>query len=545
MDLLQNPFYILQASPRDTRQRIMELADERSLLADPETCSQARLALTTPRKRLAAEIAWLPGIGPTRARNMLALIESSPGKLFTVNNLPPLTRANLLAAAIACIFDGSDENIIPEDVTEWVIELAWEFEDIEPDSLRTLINKEREIAGFPAIQEPQDIEAALQEQRQYYRQVIKSALNTLPSRELVEAVTLIVDSATDNGWEPGPVLAADLADLYEIEAQPFLEKEEENINLLVKKLRDTADAKAPDTALAPIVEQLISIVKNWDTVAQPIQVSMKGRGLDHGASHRIARLVRDLSVHLFNEHDKLHFSQQLTDMLQAVFAEVGKVADLTAEDAETLEQIAQERIHPKEEKKRRPVVPIEQNFCFITIGSGPFEKTLDYSPFGILWENRCWPPESITRVRWGANTVAFGNASELVSIKIENNEDYHRFIDCLGQEIGAYLLSEYLAGLQSGKKYRFGSTILSFDGMELERRTSLGQNERVFCRWDELTVWTEDDRFCVRKTDDRHIAASFSYLKEDNIPILELAIKALMIQKEIRWDKLLDELNHG
>ena len=32
MDLLQNPFYILTASPRDNRQRIMELADERSLL---------------------------------------------------------------------------------------------------------------------------------------------------------------------------------------------------------------------------------------------------------------------------------------------------------------------------------------------------------------------------------------------------------------------------------------------------------------------------------------------------------------------------------
>lgn len=544
MDLLQTPFYILQASPRDTRQRIMELADERSLLADPETCSQARLALTTPRKRLAAEISWLPGIGPTRARNMLALIESSPGKLFTVNNLPPLTRANLLAAGMARSFDGRTDTIISDEIATWALALAREFEHIDPNELRILINEEREIAGFPPVLDTQDIEAALQEQRQYYRQVIKSALNTLPSRELVEAVTLIVEAETYDGREPGAILIADLADLYEIEAQPFLEKEEENINLLVKKLRDAADAQAPDTVLAPIVEQLISIVKNWDTVAQPIQVSMKGRGLDHGASHRIARLVRDLSVHLFNEHDKLHFSQQLTDMLQAVFAEVGKVADLTAEDAETLEQIAQEQIRQKEEK-RRSAAQIERNFCSITIGRGLFKKTLDYSPLGIRWGNRFWPLESITRVRWGANTVAFGNASELVSIKIENNEDYRRFIDCLGQEIGSRLLSEYLAGLQSGKKYRFGSTVLSFDGMELECRTSLGQNERVFCRWDELTVWKENDRFRVMKTDDWHIAASFSCLKEDNIPILELAIKALMIQKEIRWDKLLDELNHG
>lgn len=545
MNLSQNPFYILQASPRDTRQRIMELAEERSLLTDPETCSQARLALTTPRKRLAAEVAWLPGIGPTRAGNMLALVASSPEKLFTTENLPPVARANLLAAGIARVFDGSDENITPEDITEWVIELAWEFEDIEPESLRTLINEEREVAGFPPVPDTQDIEAALQEQRQYCRQIIKSALDTLPSRELVEAVTLIVDSATDNGWEPGPVLVADLADLYEIEAQPFLEKEEENINLLVKKLRDTADAKAPDTILAPIVEQLISVVKNWDTVAQPIQVSMKGRGLDHGASHRVARLVRELSIHLFNKHDKLDFSQQLTDMLQEVFAEVGKVADLTAEDAGTLERIAEERIRQKQEKNRRAVPQIKRNFCSITIGHGPFEKTLEYSPLGILWENRCWLPESITRVRWGANHIAFGNASELVSIKIENSEDYRRFVACLSQEVGADLLSEYLVGLQSGKKYRFGSAVLSADGMELEHRTSRGQNERVFCRWDELTVWKENDLFCVRKTDDRHIAASFSYLKEDNIPILELAIKALIMREEGKWNNILDKLKHG
>ena len=59
MDLLENPFHILSASPRDNRRRIMELADERSLLLDSGKCMQARSDLTNPRKRLSAEIAWL------------------------------------------------------------------------------------------------------------------------------------------------------------------------------------------------------------------------------------------------------------------------------------------------------------------------------------------------------------------------------------------------------------------------------------------------------------------------------------------------------
>ena len=61
MDLLQNPFHILTATTRDNRQRIMALAEERALLLDPNECTQARSDLIHPRKRLSAEIAWMPG----------------------------------------------------------------------------------------------------------------------------------------------------------------------------------------------------------------------------------------------------------------------------------------------------------------------------------------------------------------------------------------------------------------------------------------------------------------------------------------------------
>lgn len=64
VDLLQNPFYILAATTRDNHERIADLAEERSLLLDANECTAARLALTAPRKRLAAEVAWLPGHWP-------------------------------------------------------------------------------------------------------------------------------------------------------------------------------------------------------------------------------------------------------------------------------------------------------------------------------------------------------------------------------------------------------------------------------------------------------------------------------------------------
>ncbi len=71
MDVFQNPFHVLTVSNRDNRRQIMELADEHSLLMDPNECAQARLALTNPSKRLAAEVAWFPGLSPSNINKVM------------------------------------------------------------------------------------------------------------------------------------------------------------------------------------------------------------------------------------------------------------------------------------------------------------------------------------------------------------------------------------------------------------------------------------------------------------------------------------------
>ena len=90
MDLLQNPFYILSVSLRDNRRRIQELADEKSLFLDSSKCLEARSELTNPRKRLSAEVAWLPGIGPKRVEEIIKVIDEDPSELLEMNNLHPI-----------------------------------------------------------------------------------------------------------------------------------------------------------------------------------------------------------------------------------------------------------------------------------------------------------------------------------------------------------------------------------------------------------------------------------------------------------------------
>ena len=548
MDLLQNPFHILNASPRNNRRRIMELADERSLLLDSSECMEARSDLTNPRKRLSAEVAWLPGIGPKRVVELLSLLESSPTDLLTVDNLSSIARANLLASGLARLPDHN-----ADDVAEWILKISWAFEDLDPAELSVIINEERVVSGFPEVSDLSAVEAEIQERRRHYRQVIKSALDNLSPKELVEAVTVAVESATDDGDEHGPILIADLIGSYEVEAQGFLDKEEGNIRALVEKLRAAVDADRPDSTLAPMVNQLIQIVKNWDTVAQPIQISTKSRGLDHDASHRVAALVRDLAIHMFNEHGKLDFSQQLTHMLQEVFAEVGEVAERTAEDADALGEIAEQRVRLVEDAKEK-AEDWRREITYEADVGAIFKDKLRISPEGIEWKGRRWDLDSISRIRWGATrhsvngistgttySIIFGNGSNYATIALKKEATYSNFIDRLWRAVGVRLLIEYLEGLRDGKKYHFGSAVMSDHGMELERKKIFGSNERVFCRWRELVIWNGAGVFCIGKKEDKKLAAAFSYQEQDNIHVLEAAIRMFWKRGGDRLSSLLGE----
>ncbi|OQX62712.1 MAG: hypothetical protein B5M56_05570 [Desulfococcus sp. 4484_241] len=549
MDLLQNPFYILGATPRDNRRKIIELADERSLMTDSGECAKARSDLTNPRKRLSAEIAWLPGLGPKRVTEILALLDNSVNDLLGISQLTSVARANLLAAGLSRLTGTND----PEEIAKWILELAWAFENVKPENLCTIINEERVVSGFPEVTDISVVEAEIQERRIYYRQVIKSALDELHSKHLVDAMTIAVESATEEGEEQGPVLIDDIVDSYEIEAQPFLEKEGKNIEMLVEKIQQAADTEKSDVVLERLVDKLIQVVKNWDSVAQPIQVSTKSRGLDHDKSNHIAKIVRELAIHLFNEHDKLDLSQRLTSMLQEVFAEVAEVAERTAEDASALDEIAEQRVQLLEKAKTRAKEWEREITYEATIG-GIFRNKLRISPEGIEWKGRRWKLDSITRVRWGGTRhsvngiptgttykIVFGNISDLASIELKQKDIYNNFIERLWKTVCVRILTEFLEGLKEGERYRFGSALIHDLGIELERKKLFSSNKREFCRWSELVIWNDSGVFCIGKKNDKKLATYFSYQDEDNIHILEAAIRMFWERGGDRISSLLED----
>ena len=96
-------------------------------------------------------------------------------------------------------------------------------------------------------------------------------------------------------------------DLQELERQiPILQGIErfEEIQSQVENLTAAADAQEAHYTLAPMVNRLIRTLRAWNTSIPPIE-----------ANNGVAIIVRNLALHLWNEHQKLDFATQITNTL--------------------------------------------------------------------------------------------------------------------------------------------------------------------------------------------------------------------------------------
>ena len=347
MDLLKNPFHILGATTRDDKIKIMDLAEDCRLLSDAKECMEAQSTLTRPQNRIAAEIAWLPGVDPAHVDSLLKQLDSPHQTPPNIVDLPPLAGANFLIARSSCL-----TNIASTNLLEWILAITYASERIAPEEVRVTLNEDRKISGFPQIADLSVITDGIQKQRDYYIDTLSSAIHSLSVTERARILTLTLETVLGNSNNRCPILIDELIQAYEVEVGNVLEKKQKIITALDEKLRAMVDAKSPDSELEPIVNQLIEAVKDWDTIAQPIQLSKRSRGERHTDSFEIAGQVRNLAVDIFNDYGKYEISQKLLNLLPYVFAEVPEIVEPIEKDRKDLEA----RIHEEKSFEKFKVV---------------------------------------------------------------------------------------------------------------------------------------------------------------------------------------------
>lgn len=527
MDLLQNPFYILGATLRDNKRRIIELAEEKSLYFDSVLITKAQADLTNPHKRLAAELAWLPGASPRLVAGLLdKLTDDKDLEQNQLNDLSPLAKVNFFVSQISHK-KNDDTPSWTFDLSSEILAIAEAFESVDMQKLVDLLNTDRMTAGFSVINDELLVMEGLRERRRYICHAIKEALSNVISEDVLEIMKLVVRSSTDFGNKHGFIVIDDLVARYEIESQEFFEKEAENIKLLISTIRESFDKGLPTSFIVHLISKLMALIKNWHKIAEPIQLNTKSKGSEHRKSCDIALSIRTLSIDMYNNYGQLELATSLTETIRTFFADVATIADRVNEDIKTIGDLTEEA--------REREAEFAEDITYETSVGIFFKEPLKISPKGIEWKDTIWPLDEITEIRWGGVTqtanvishtiygVYFGSGINFASIQLKKRQ-YGEFVECLWKAVGVNILMNFLKGLQSGKQYVFGTTEINDEGITLKKNNFLSTEEKYFS-WAEVVIWNRPGYFCIGRKEEEFNAA-FSYLDDDNTHVLEAAIRA-------------------
>lgn len=533
--LHRNPFFLLGATVRDDRQRVVALAEERLLELDPDDCVKARSDLLNPRTRLGAEVAWLPGVAPRRASQLIERLGVDPAPGRYEGGLPTLARANLLAA----LLESGAMRGSPEELATWIVELAELAAQTDPSEVLRDINEDRTIARFPPVTSEDLVAQELGERGRYYRSVVRGALDQIETRQLVVVLTKAVDRATGGGEDHAPPLIDDLVDMFEVEAQRFLDAEIQNITALLGAIRTAAPRG--EAVVAPLVSKLEAVAKNWDFVAQPIQLAMQARGTGHEMSNRVGVAIRGLGVDLFNEHQMLSQAKRITTLLQDVFAELPEFAERLGDDAEALRDIEQSRAQAS---GRRAEWAREISYR-AEIGM-VLKDVLSISPEGVSWQGRTFPLESVTRVRWGAvrhsvngiptgttYTIAFGDARSEAVVECRREDVFDAFVPRLWKTVGVRILVEVLNNLREGRAWHVGGVTIRDDAITLTKH-NFWTKEPAVRPWNAIKMWSADGSLNIAAKDDQKVSVSLSYVHVENAHVLEHMLQMAFRQAGLR-----------
>ena len=522
--LHQSPFWVLWVSTRDPSQRIVDAAEERALFLNPEDCASARATLTNPRKRLAAEMSWLPGVSPARAWQVAGDLRDGSADDRLAARLPPLARCN----ALACTIELWSGDASPAELSERIVALAESADEINTQLIFDQINEDRTVAEFPLVRDIAVIDEEMAQRWRAYRDAVRDLLDRQPTRTLVAAMNAVADRATNNGTRLPVRLIEALVDGYEVETQSF-------VDAAMGTLRSLLDqAQTPGSDEAAIRATLASVWKladNWNSVLRPVQLVSKARGLDHSQSMDFAIAIRELGLHLNNDRAMPRIAKDLSLTLQSKFSALAEFAEQLGEDVTTLDEVIKDQTAVTRQK--------EESEKSITYAAdvGMFKKReLKISPDGVAWKGKLLPLDSIRVVRWGGTrhsvnglptgtsyAVYIASDDTRLVINPRDGAAFSSFTDALWRAVGPRIMTEYLVRWRAGESITFGSAIVADDSIVIPRHHLLS-SEPVRLGWHQIKVSSADGSFVLASRTDKKVHAALSYAKNDNVHLLETII---------------------
>ncbi|MDR0548313.1 MAG: hypothetical protein LBI10_02715 [Deltaproteobacteria bacterium] len=345
MDLSENPFCLLGAMAGDDSAKITALIEDKTRSLNYKTLTQIQANLTNPQRRLAAEVAWLPGLQPEEVAGALLAFKTAPISLLALN-LPPLARCNALASALPKAEDR---------LLEFILELVKAYDEINLTDLAKDLNAARGQGGWPLVL-PKHLEVAVSDRKAYFLESIYAELEKLtPPKRLILLTTAISQDAA-LGQKPASSLLAETLGQFAKEVRLPLAHRTQTVlddvfylHSLIDSPPEGLTSQGPES-LEGAAAKLVKSTKSWDQLAQPFQLLAKSLKKPHPESQVLALKIRELAFLAYNSGGYLTVALVLTDLLSEVFAEVVDVASQAQKDAAFLDELAKKR-HEEDTKR--------------------------------------------------------------------------------------------------------------------------------------------------------------------------------------------------
>lgn len=187
----ENPFYILHMSLEDTRDAILEKADD-MCFDEPEredVIEQAKGVLLNPQRRIRAELGWLPEVSTTVIEAKIqAGFRFAESDIWGLN---PLARLNILLVNM--------EDYSGKVLADCILKLDELYATININELWQLLNKERKRAGFPTIQESELLKEPWQEMQAEIKHGIQACVSELSNDEYIRISGMVATEAAAKG----------------------------------------------------------------------------------------------------------------------------------------------------------------------------------------------------------------------------------------------------------------------------------------------------------------------------------------------------------
>lgn len=532
MNLASNPFWVLGASSRDGRTRLLELAEDLSTPGNADARAAARAELTRPLQRLRAELRWLPGVSPSRTTQLVEHVLAGLPDPDAVRGLQPLAAINVLTSALASASTLDAAQLWPR-----LVQVAALAEQIDAQTVFARINEDRLVAGFPPVESPQVVSNEMHSWRVEVTDEFAQALRRLSLDDLLAAATRAVDVATAGGRDHGPLLLHELVDRLAVDVRDESAVGTERVHQECSVLRRMGEVGLTENEVLKQISHLEAALRSWDSMAQPFQVSARARGLEHEESRLLSAHVRDVAVGLHNKAGYTVAAERITQVLREMFAELNLVTERVEEDLAKIASLREERAreaaaHHEWEKS----VAYEGQYGLL------FKDTVGVSAAGVRLNQKRIPLSEVRTVRWGATrhsvngiptgttySVAVGSDKDEIRVECRREDVFRGVVNALHGAVMWRLVVELAASLKDGKQVGFGDVVVADRGAWLTK-TGLLRSERKFFPWEEVLIHTENGSFVMSTKNAKRFVGTMPYITTGNAHVLEAAIRILWKQ---------------